>query len=358
VATQDADVVNVGVADADTGNNDATGNESFNQAFLDQDTDVATDNGGDVTLTIAGPVSAFNSGSATNRSDGTACICTGDAQATGNVAENTINQDLDLSVGLGTIVVTADADIVNVGVGNANSGFNDAVGNDSLNVALGTQTALLGSGNAGVVVIVAPGPFSAFNSAATSNISNGTAKVGAGDATAAGNIADNEVTQTADLDADVVVAAIASGVVNVGAANATTGNNTVDGNNSVNVALLGQLADGFGTVFNSGSAVNESDGTSLIGDFDADDCEIFCCPLPEGPPVVPPVVPPEEPPVTPPGPKGPPVVGQPEAPEAPEIGESLPRTGMELEMEALLAALMLLLGLGLVGESKRRLTRV
>ncbi|HWH35756.1 MAG TPA: hypothetical protein VNT56_10620, partial [Acidimicrobiales bacterium] len=83
---QSATVTNVGVANANTGNNVAVGNASNNTATNNQ---LALALGGG---NCCGDAVASNIGGASNHSDGTATIHTGDASATGVAAHTTINQ--------------------------------------------------------------------------------------------------------------------------------------------------------------------------------------------------------------------------------------------------------------------------
>jgi hypothetical protein len=91
---QDATVVNVGEANANTGANTAIGNNSLNVA-RNRQRSVAVGDDGIVDPCCPGPEAtntASNTSSATNVSDGTAAVTTGDANAAGNVADTEINQ--------------------------------------------------------------------------------------------------------------------------------------------------------------------------------------------------------------------------------------------------------------------------
>jgi len=213
-------------------------------------------------------------------------------------------------------VLDVDADVVNLGLGVANTGLNNAIGNESTNTANVTQDPLL------VGFVFSPGG-GAFNSGATSNTSNGTAKVGTGNANAAGNVSDTAVAQAVTSDAALVLGGMASNVVNLGVAVGNSGINTAIGNQSVNNANVNQLAQGFGLVTNTGSAKNVSDGTSLVGDV--------ICPVPG----------------VPGGPGGPGNLPKASAPGADAGGATLPRTGGPLEAQALFGLLLLLTGAGL-----------
>ncbi|HEV2809520.1 MAG TPA: hypothetical protein VGV93_03875, partial [Acidimicrobiales bacterium] len=91
---QDAAVVNIGDANANTGGNTAIGNNSTNVVSNDQ-TAVAVGDDGVVDPCCPQPQaanSASNTSTAANTSDGTAAISTGDAAAVGNVSQTAIDQ--------------------------------------------------------------------------------------------------------------------------------------------------------------------------------------------------------------------------------------------------------------------------
>ena len=64
---------------ANSGGNLAIGNVSFNDAELEQNAEIASDNTDSVTVNVIGPVTAFNSAEASNTSDGSAKVKTGGA---------------------------------------------------------------------------------------------------------------------------------------------------------------------------------------------------------------------------------------------------------------------------------------
>ena len=104
---------------------------------------------------MIGPTAANNSGEATNTSDGEACVCTGNAVASGNISSTTLVQGLDLSVGSGAVVLTEAGGVLNAGLGLANSGLNLAIGNISTNTSTATQTS---TANAGLLTTPIVGP--------------------------------------------------------------------------------------------------------------------------------------------------------------------------------------------------------
>ena len=112
------------------------------------------------------------------------------------------------------------------------------------------------------------------------------------------------------------MSSLVGGTANAGLGLANSGLNFGLGNDSTNLAVLDQHADGSGLVSNQGEATNDSDGTAIIGN--PEDCEDEVTP------------PTEEP-------------GKP----------GLPRTGAELETQAAIALMLLLLGFGLRRRSQQ-----
>ena len=302
LGTQVAGVANVGLAVANSGRNVAIGNQSLNDVTATQTSNIARDTT-PAAIVAVGPVVASNSGHADNSSDGEACVCTGDATASGNESTTTLAQDLDLSTGGGLVVLTEAGGVLNAGAGIANSGRNRAVGNESTNAAFATQTNTINDALIGLPIV---GPQIASTSGGASNTSDGAGKVGSGKATATGNQSTTTFAQAATVDSALAVSTLSGGTANAGLGLANSGRNEGIGNNSVNRAVLTQTADGGGLVSSSGEATNESDGTATIGDPNCD-------------------VPGESTPGTP----------------------GLPRTGGPLEAEAAIALMLLLVGFGL-----------
>jgi hypothetical protein len=323
VSTQAAGVANVGLGVANSGLNAAIGNASGeisptggaavpNQASATQTAAfMSLGDPPDGLIGVAGPAIASNEGQAANTSDGQACVCTGDATASGNISTTNLVQDLDTSVGAGAIVLTEAAGVLNAGVGLANTGLNAALGNISQNLATTTQTNTIESGlpPAGGLV----GPQIVHSGGGATNASNGTGKVGTGKATATGNLSATNMTQAAGADSDFAVATLAGGTSNTGLGLANSGLNLGIGNASVNDATLTQTADGAGLVSSEGTASNVSDGSGLVGNPD--------CLVPGTP-------------------------GAPGAPGVPGTA-SLPKTGGPLEVEAALGLMLLLAGFAL-----------
>jgi hypothetical protein len=299
VGPQVGAIANVGVGVANTGINAAAGNLSNSVATTTQTNTAVNALGfvGDGPITV-GSVG----GQATNASDGEACVCTGNATATGNESTSTLSQDLVIGVDDGLSVVPMTGVILNAGFGLANSGVNAAIGNISQNDATATQSATYAAGPAEFV-----GPQTIVTGGGSSNSSDGTGKVGTGNAKAAGNISDSELAQAATVDGAGAFASIDGDISNRGAGVANAGVNLGVGNASRNTATLTQAATGRGTVSSMGMASNSSDGFGGVGD---PNCEI-----------------PGETPVTP---------GVP----------SLPKTGGPLEVEAAIGLMLLLAGFG------------
>ena len=148
---QQVAVLNAGSARADSGNNEAGGNGSTNAAAVAQGAG-AGDGGPDPETLLApsatsgaSPVSiASNNGEASNSSDGTARITTGDADAVGNRSETDITQSASGQIlGSGGVGVLAQgAVVVNEGEAWADTGHNSAAGNGSSNDAAVGQDAV------------------------------------------------------------------------------------------------------------------------------------------------------------------------------------------------------------------------
>jgi hypothetical protein len=313
IGTQAAGVANVGAGVANSGLNLAVGNASSNRSTGTENALIASENetvDSIPTIVALGPVIAANSGTSANASDGEACVCTGDATASGNVSQTTLDQDLDLATTTGTVVITEAGGVLNAGLGLANSGANLAVGNISTNTADLDQDSIINDALLGLPIV---GPQIANNGGNVGNTSAGTGKVGTGKATATGNQSTTGFAQAAAVDSQLAVSTLTGGTTNAGLGLANAGLNLGVGNASVNDVSLAQSADGAGVVSNSGEATNDSDGTATIGDPN--------CDTPTG----------EDTPGTP----------------------GLPRTGGPLEVEAALALMLLLLGFGIRRTAQR-----
>jgi hypothetical protein len=344
VPIQSAEVDNDGVAIANSGLNEAEGNETEDDMIAvtgQLALGVALGVGGD------GTAIANNSGSSSNRTSGTAEITTGDACAAGNVAANVVNQNSNVFAPLAAFVVTAqDADIDNDGVGIANSGLNEAEGNETEDdmIAIGLQGALGIAGTLGI----------ANNTTSNSNTTEGAASITTGHADATGNWATNGVSQEANVfGLGLNVTAQTAPLNNSGVGIANTGLNEAEGNETDGdlVAFDIQLALGIvGIANNSGASSNTSSGTANIATGNATaignqaantSCQATngVCPDLAFPPLPEPLCPCHKKPGVPPVP---PVEEAPPAVTPP--GEQLPVTGGPLAAQALLGLLLVALG--------------
>ncbi len=311
--TQVAGVANIGIGVANSGLNAAVGNLSANQATLTgddaerQSADIVSGETDPTSFLALGPITAANSGEASNSSDGEACVCTGAAFASGNVSSTTLTQDLNLSTGGGLVILTEAGGVLNAGVGLANSGLNLAIGNISQNDATTIQDATIN--DALLPIALAQ---TAHNGGTASNKSDGAGKVATGNAKGTGNQSTTNFAQAADVDSALAVSSITGGTTNAGLGLANAGLNLGVGNASRNSATLEQDADGSGIVSNDGEATNDSDGDATIGDPSK------CDDVPGG-------------------------EKTPEKPGTP----GLPRTGGPIEAEAAIALMLLLVGFGL-----------
>ncbi|MGI9120745.1 MAG: beta strand repeat-containing protein, partial [Acidimicrobiales bacterium] len=275
IVDQSATVDNFGEATADTGDNAAFGNLSANAAVSLQ-LAAAGSRRGDVT---ADDIVASNVGAATNTSDGSATISTGDAFAAGNASVTNVGQLADADIdGSGFVIVDQEADVTNAGFADADTGDNLAIGNLSGNFAVNLQLAAAGSrrGDVETDILVAS------NIGTADNTSDGTATINTGDADAIGNTSITNVGQLADVGIDgsgFVIVDQSTTVDNFGEATADTGDNAAFGNLSANAAVNLQLAvagsrrgdvDADTVVAsNVGAATNTSDGSATISTGDA-----------------------------------------------------------------------------------------
>ena len=165
VVVQDADVANLGLGVANSGGNLALGNVSHNLAGCGQ---------------LALGFIANNSCDASNHSDGTASIVTGNATGIGNKSTTGIHQGADVDPA-GLAVIVQSAPVLKAGVGLANSGLNFGLGNGSLNNEILLQVSF------GLL---------ANNVGSADNWSNGFTFIGTGTATGTGNDSSTWIDQT------------------------------------------------------------------------------------------------------------------------------------------------------------------
>ncbi len=266
---QNAAVTNLGISVANTGLNLAIGNLSS-----------STSNAVQGAVSGAGPpaddVVASNDGTASNESNGSASIATGDAhaEATGNRSTTNLTQVVDVdSDGAAIVLPDQTADIFNIGIAVANTGGNAAVGNASGQL-FGQNTATvdqdLNNGN-GATVTGAGDDAVASNFGSASTNSNGTASIKTGNAGATGNAATTNVTQTLDTNAasGFALPDQSATVVNLGVGIANTGGNIAVGNVSTSASDTAQgaeadSADDDAVASNFGDATTMSDGSASI----------------------------------------------------------------------------------------------
>ena len=240
IIDQSARVVNNGDADANTGRNEAIGNDSDNDAETEQSA-----------VSERGPPGAINIADTTNESDGTAGINTGNATATGNRSDTTVTQTANgtISGRLGGFVIANQyADVENIGSARANTGENEAIGNNSENEAETEQEAEAeGDDGEGLAV----------NIGTSRNTSDGTASIETGNATAIGNQSRTTINQSMNLSIvgnGFYLADQTADVDNEGDATANTGDNEAVGNASENDAEHRAEAEAEGD--GDGSAIN------------------------------------------------------------------------------------------------------
>jgi hypothetical protein len=246
VVDQSTEVTNSGDATANTGGNVAIGNASVNTAVNEQEAE-----GGGVATNIA---------DASNSSNGTATIVTGDATATGVASETTVEQAVAGGGDGGLAIVDQSTEVENDGDAVANTGDTVAIGNASTNTVLNDQDA--DAGGIGV----------AANIADVRNVSDGSASITTGDASATGVDATVDVGQTAiGSGADLVLADQDLDVDNDGDALANSGLNVSLGNVSDNLAVNEQEVEtgGGADVVNIIDLANSSDGLGAVITGDA-----------------------------------------------------------------------------------------
>jgi len=288
---QDVDVTNSGVGIANSGLNEATGNISTNNvAPVNQDAGVGA--AGIVGFLVADDVVATNLATTNVNSNGSARITTGDACAYGNESSTAIAQTADANfTGTGFVLLDQEADVVNNGAAIANSGLNTAVGNSSFN-SVGSASQDASAGAFGFGAILSADDVVAANTAISNTVSNGSAGITTGLASANGNTANTAINQVSDTNIDgggFVLADQDADVTNLGVGIANSGINTAIGNDSTNSvcgantpceqnAFVG--ASGFvGSAFvddavaaNIATYNNNSDGTATITTGDACAC--------------------------------------------------------------------------------------
>lgn len=244
VSSQDATASSTSHAVADTGGNTAT-NATTQVIVADQ---TATAGGGSGGAAPSGTGAAANTTDGSNSGVGIALVVTGDASATGGATDDAISQKaLVKAIGTGEIEIIQIALIVNLGVGVANTGGNQATGLDVVNV-IGIDQSAGAAGGAGGI---------ATNGLTAANDASGHGMIATGDATAVGNANDVRVTQAADVAAGtgVVASDQTTDVRSLGIAYGNTGLNLVIGNAVLQIVLVDQSAAG-GAAGSTASATN------------------------------------------------------------------------------------------------------
>lgn len=307
---QRARISNDGDADASTGRNRATGNDSFNDADTRQragafarggdDTDVdvgigqggfgiGIGTGGDARIDLR-DVNAVAIADTSNESDGSATISTGEATASGNFSSSALSQDAGVAIdGDGFAFVDQRGRVNNDGEGTAETGRNRATGNNSANDADtdqrtgafarggdGTGVGIgIGIGGPGIGIGIGTGGDARINArdvlataiADTSNNSDGSAGISTGSATAYGSYATTAVDQTAPVaigDDGFAFVDQTTRVNNDGDAVASSGRNRATGNNSANDADTDQRT---GLFANGGDGTGVGVGIGIGGGF-------------------------------------------------------------------------------------------
>jgi len=286
-----ANVINRGTGFAGSGGNAAVGNASRNLTINCQELFTAPcfgrgRGGKGVGASVTNVRSNF--GQATNNSNGSASIVTGDSEAWGSTSTTSVAQALNTTIaGSGFVIADPVANVSNRGVARAVSGANLAVGNGSRNLALNCQVISSGPcflrGGRGTAGAAGRGGFRVVNAnfGAATNNSNGEATIVTGGSHALGNTATTSISQTLNLGINgfggLAFFDPQATLRNRGVANAISGNNLATGNASrnlgINCQLIGANACTLGSrgsarinnlSTNDGTATNNSWGSASI----------------------------------------------------------------------------------------------
>ena len=242
---QATDITSLGVAFGNTGLNLVIGNTVVQLILVNQAA------GGGAGGTAA---SASNQASATNSATGLAAVTTGAAAATGNASSTAIDQLAMADAGDGGFVsILQRALVLNLGIALANSGMNEAVGNQSVNLVDVQQQSIAGAfwaslqslfGGSGWLDLAGASGTTA-NTVTAANSSDGAALVATGNATATGLASTTDVSQSAAGSAlaggQALVTQDAT-VTNGGLAIANTGANNAAGLLALNAVVTDQWA--------------------------------------------------------------------------------------------------------------------
>jgi hypothetical protein len=241
---QATDITSLGVAFGNTGLNIVIGNTVVQLILVDQ----AAGGGG------GSAASATNQATATNAATGMAGITTGTAAATGLASSTAIDQVAMADAGDGGFVsILQRALVLNLGLALANTGMNDAVGNQSVNLVDVQQQSIAGAfwaslqslfGGSGWLDLTGASG-TTVNTVTAANTSDGAALVTTGDATATGLASTTQVGQTAAGSAQAGGQALVTQdatVTNGGLAVANTGGNAAAGLLALNAVVTDQWA--------------------------------------------------------------------------------------------------------------------
>ena len=199
---------------------------------------------------------------------GMTALTGGGLLALGSAASAQAQDDL-VSASHGIALVHQDAEVLNLGLGLANSGLNAAVGNASSNNVGTDQTSGNGDSVNRLMSVQDSHVLATQQTATASNASDGTAAITTGAASATGNSATTSIGQSgaaaAATTTGIAIVHQDAEVANIGIGVANSGLNLAVGNASQNNAATSQSASGSAVaVSQTATASNASDGTARI----------------------------------------------------------------------------------------------
>jgi len=205
---------------ANSGANNVAGNDVANRLTVDQSRYQENRRGRNV---ARGRILPFNRQDVRNVLDGRARLETGDADATGVTATNSVSQAVCCE---GSGHIGQHVTVRNIGVATANSGKNDVFGNRVSN-RLSANQSLTQVNRRGRNII--RGRYLPFNRQSIDNFLVGSARLATGDADATGSWSDTSVEQLANVDGEFNYDTTLT-LENLGDAKADSGSNIVAGN--------------------------------------------------------------------------------------------------------------------------------
>ena len=205
---------------ANTGSNNAAGNDVGNRLSVDQSRYQENRRGRNV---ARGRIQPINVQDARNVLTGSARLETGDADSSGVYATNSVSQTVCCE---GSGRIGQHVTVRNVGVASANTGRNDVFGNRVSN-RLSADQSLTQVNRRGRNII--RGRYLPFNRQNIDNFLVGSARLETGDADATGSWSDTAVEQLANVDGEFDYDVTLT-LENHGDANADSGSNIVAGN--------------------------------------------------------------------------------------------------------------------------------